>query len=545
MKMGQRLRELRRLAIFGAPLALLLLMAGRLVGDARADSLTIDEPVYIQSGICALTQRVDPDSTSPLIFKVMGGAGALILGKPAAANCEAALPSTPSEWATQSVFAVSPTALQQLTLAARLPIIMLALLLAIVVFLWARALYGYVGGLLAMAIVSLEPTFLGHAHLVTGDLSLAFGVVLALAAHWRWTQTRHWRWLLIAGAALGWALLSKASGLAILPVLLILEIAFGSGPLLNRLRHAIAPLITMGGTAWTFVCLTYLVFTTSPRAHGLPAPLAWLTAPQWIASLEYQVHHIQVGHPAYLNGQVAMHGFWPYFLEAIALKTTLGLLLLAIAAAIIAVGLRHRASGLYLWLPIAAVVLAATAGGIDIGVRYVLPIYPLMAVAAGLVVAALGSVVVMRRLAGGIALAALLLASLAGASHDLAYFNELAGAEPAAYLSDSNLDWGQDAWRLKAWWDASGRPGIVTDYFGELPLSMYGVKSCALQSCPESSAGYVAISVQRMTTSAETIGEPAENGLAPVYRELLSSEPTARVGTSIRVYQRSGSSRLP
>src|SRR6202022_2084653 len=118
MRMGKRLREsfeLRRLAIFGAPLPLLLLMAGRLVGDARADSLTIDEPVYIQSGICALTQRVDPDSTSPLIFKVMGGAGALILGKPAAANCESALPSTPSEWATQSVFAVSPTALQQLT----------------------------------------------------------------------------------------------------------------------------------------------------------------------------------------------------------------------------------------------------------------------------------------------------------------------------------------------------------------------------------------------------------------------------------------------
>ena len=46
--------------------------------------------------------------------------------------------------------------------------------------LWARALYGYPGGLLAMAIVSFEPTLLGHGHLVTGDLSLAFGLLVAL-----------------------------------------------------------------------------------------------------------------------------------------------------------------------------------------------------------------------------------------------------------------------------------------------------------------------------------------------------------------------------
>jgi len=198
-----------------------------------------------------------------------------------------------------------------------------------------------------------------------------------------------------------------------------------------------------------------------------------------------------------------------------------------------------------LWLPITVVVAAATAGGINVGVRYVLPIYPLIAVAAGLVVATLGSARVMRRLAGGIAVAAVGVASLAGAPHDIAYFNELAGSEPAAYLSDSNLDWGQDAWRLKAWWEASGRPDIATDYFGELPLSLYGVRSCDLQSCPESSAGYLAISVQRMTTSAEIGGWPAENRLAPLYGELLRSEPIARVGTSIRVYPSSSSSPLP
>jgi len=468
-----------------------------------------------------------------------------MLGKPAIANCVAALPITPSEWATRSVFAVGPTTLQELTLAARVPVIILALLLAVVVFLWARVLYGYFAGLLAMALISLEPTFLGHAHLVTGDLSLAFGVVLALAAHWRWTQTRHWRWLLLAGIGVGWALLSKASGLTIVPVLLVLELAGGSGRVLDRVRQAIVPQITLGATAWAFVCLTYLVFATSPGVTGWSAPFVWLTAPQWLASVAYQVHHMQAGHPAYLNGQLALHGFWPYFLEAVALKTTLGLLLLTAAASLLAIGLRLRVSFLYLWLPMAAIMVAATVGGIDIGVRYVLPIYPLMAVAAGLVVAAMGSRRLMRHWAAGIAFTAVAVASLAGVPHDIAYFNELAGSEPAAYLSDSNLDWGQDAWRLKAWWEASGHPRMATDYFGELPLSLYGVTSCDLQSCPASSTGYLAVSVQRMTTSVETPGWPAENRLAPLYAELLRTVPTAQVGNSIRVYSSSSPGLLP
>src|SRR5947209_15913672 len=121
----------------------------------------------------------------------------------------------------------------------------------------------------------------------------------------------------------------------------------------------------------------------------------------------------------------------------------------------------------------------------------------------------------MRRLAGGIAVAAVGVASLAGAPHDIAYFNELAGSEPAAYLSDSNLDWGQDAWRLKAWWDASGRPPIVTNYFGSLPLETYGIRSVGPHSEP---AQYLVISVGKVTASA---------------RWLLRIPPARRVGSSI------------
>jgi hypothetical protein len=531
-------REFLCVLKLGAPVFLLVVMAGRLVDDVRTDSLTVDEPVYIQSGVCALTERViDVDPSSPPIFKLLSAAGVLLLAQPAPAQCQKGLPDSYEDWATGSVFATNPAALHRLTVSARIPMISMALLLAVVVFLWARALYGYVASLLALAIVSFEPTLLGHAHLVTGDLSLTFGLTICLAAHWRWTQTRRRRWLLIAGVGFGWALLSKVSALEIVPVLAIIEVAFGNGSPPGRVRQAVVPLLALFATAWGVVCLVYLPFVTAWGQYRWAAPFSWFAPPQWFDSLSYQFRHVQTGHAAYLNGQFApAHGFWSYFFEAVALKTTLALLLLAAAGAILTVIRRERVSLLYFWLPITAIMLTATVGGIDIGVRYVLPVYPLMAVAAGVVVTAFGAGAALRRAAVAVALSALALASFTHAPNDIGYFNELAGTDPAHYLSDSNLDWGQDAWRLKTWWESNGRPAIAADYFGRLPLQVYGVSSTSIPPAPGSDVRFLAVSVQNMTTASD-MSLLAEDALAPFDRQLLALEPAARIGTSIRVYQ--------
>src|SRR2546425_5056132 len=68
-----RRADAKRMIQLAFPLLLLSIMAVRLLIDAQTDSLTADEPLYIESGLCALTSRViDLDPTNPPIYKVIG-----------------------------------------------------------------------------------------------------------------------------------------------------------------------------------------------------------------------------------------------------------------------------------------------------------------------------------------------------------------------------------------------------------------------------------------------------------------------------------------
>src|SRR6266446_7036963 len=69
--------------------------------------------------------------------------------------------------------------------------------------------------------------------------------------------------------------------------------------------------------------------------------------------------------------------------------------------------------------------------------------------------------------------------SLYYAPHSLSYFNEIAGGPDngAEHLVDSNLDWGQDLFFLKKWYDAhpQARPFYLV-YFGAMDPRCVGIE---------------------------------------------------------------------
>src|SRR5204863_37293 len=66
--------------------------------------------------------------------------------------------------------------------AARLPLVVFPVLLALVAYAWARARFGRGGGLLALALVVTYPDVLGHGALVTTDVpSAAVGLASGFA----------------------------------------------------------------------------------------------------------------------------------------------------------------------------------------------------------------------------------------------------------------------------------------------------------------------------------------------------------------------------
>jgi hypothetical protein len=522
-------------AATAAAAVLLAAMAALLTWEAYSDSLTFDEGKYIRAGYCAVTRGVvDLEPSNPAGFKLLAGAGVAILGPRPPGRCEPG--------AYQPFYNVNPSQLRQLIFHARLPLVALTLLLAWAVYLWARSMLGTTAGLVALSLVAFEPNLLAHGHLATGDMLATFGTVLCLAGYWRARTATGRRWLVVSGVGLGLGLLGKASILFLAPALISIEVWYlllsVQGDLSRvtsrDVRRRGVLLLTVLGVAWLLVCIAYLPFRMVATPTSWPAPLSWLVPPSWIVGVQYQLGHATAGSTHnYLNGQVRVgNGFWQYFLEAFALKTTLGMLALTAVALVITWRHSRREIALFLWLPALALLTAATLGGIDIGVRYILPIYPLVAIAIAAAVVVVARVRA-QLVAVGLLLIAAMASSLQHAPGHIGYFNELAGGNPELLLADSNLDWGQDAWRLRDWWIAGGRPPLQTAYFGALPLSYYGIESRTISVRDPPEPGVVTVSL----TEVMSYGDGETGTFA-----LMRFCPTAigRIGTSIQPLEVTG-----
>src|SRR5438874_2268353 len=101
----------------------------------------------------------------------------------------------------------------------RLPMTLIATLGALIVFLWARDMFGSASGLFALGLFAFSPNLLAHGMLVTTDVPLAVFMTLALYLFWKQRQPSVMGSAAI-GLATGAAMASKFSG-AILPLIII------------------------------------------------------------------------------------------------------------------------------------------------------------------------------------------------------------------------------------------------------------------------------------------------------------------------------------
>lgn len=223
--------------------------------------------------------------------------------------------------------------------------------------------------------------------------------------------------------------------------------------------------------------------------------------------------HARLGHSAYLFGEHRHEGWWYYFPVVLFFKTPLPFLILAI------IGLATLRRGIAL-APL-LMLAAAMTSRINIGVRHILPLFPLLAILAGV-----GAMVLWRR--SRIAAVALLLwyfiATAIAHPDYLAYFNELAGRHPERIASDSNLDWGQDLLRLADVARRENLDPLYVSYFGSTDWLRHLPHARPLPPTPVS--GWVAVSEEHYIRRLEDD-----------YPWLAQHEPVRQIGTSIRLYR--------
>ena len=387
-----------------------------------------------------------------------------------------------------AVLASAPRYGKALTLA-RLGILPFWVLACTVVWLWGRKLLGDWGALAPVFVFTNIPPVLAHAGVATMDMAIGAGICTALFAYTLWLEEGTLRRAIFFGMGLALALLSKFSAVLLLPVCILAITVLH--PRLRQKRNwawiPVAFLLIWGAYRFSFGPMTEHVASDAAGQGGIfariPTPLLHaletlpVPAPQLLDGL-WQVHnHVEGGHTAYLLGRHSFHGWWYFFPVALAVKTPLAILLLAalgvfapVAQALVpavvrfvstrfkSVPMSGDAAGTSacattdraLWMPAvlaAAILLINLPTSLNIGVRYMLPLYPLLALTAGI-----GTVWLWRKRRAAAIVFLLWTAISSAAAHPdyLAYFNELAGSHPERILVDSDLDWGQDMARLAA-----------------------------------------------------------------------------------------------
>lgn len=524
----------------GAAVVLALLIASFIFQTwlfVAANSQTFDEAVHVAAGQQYLEKREwQFNREHPPLTKLLSALPAyLTYDLPS-------LDATSDQWSAGRSYLYSSTqpAGKLLTLA-RVSNVLLGALTILLIACWSWQLWGAYGAILSTGLAAFDPSLIAHSGVATTDMGATFFFVLTLYLLWRYVRHTQWSSLAFVGIALGCALGSKFSTITLLPTIGVVLLAWPLLPF-GQAASTKGRLQNLGATAGTFAILL-LIAELALWACYLGGDLSI-----WLDGIRDQMHHQEAGHPAYFFGSYRTTGWLWYFPLALLMKTPLATLVAL--ACTLACWRKLVASqpemSLIIGVALSGFALAACLSQVNIGVRYLLPGYALAFVPIGILTTLPFRREWQRLLCCAALISGAAAASLSVAPNQLAFFNLAFGgpSQGYKYLSDSNLDWGQDLGKLADWLEDQGNPTIYLAYFGSAPPASFGIQYQWLPtfgSSPPREAWQVPWGGQQELLAisvANLQGTYLDDH--NMYRWLFDREPVARIGNSIQVYNIAG-----
>ena len=375
-----------------------------------------------------------------------------------------------------------------------------ALLLLVIVFLAAREMFGTTAGFVALGLMVFDPTLLAHGALVTTDTIQACFLLASIYAFYRYVKEPSVSRLAITGLAVGLALASKHSAVLVFPMLVMLAgiEVFRRRPADMGLQDSIGKRAGLGaalliislisvGILWGAYGFRYsargneLKLNPSMEAqlNRVPSPIEARMLGEFARlhllpeSYIYGFAHVLFSarsFNSYVYGKAYPHAVWFYFPVAMLVKSSLTfLILLVISIWVIASGrLQKRRELSFLLIPALIYLAASMIGGMNIGIRHILPVYIFLAV----LIAGATSVLVKSRHHWLYAVVLLLLFQAISVTRTfpnyIGYANEAFGGPKNVwrYLSDSSVDWAQQLHAVKRYTDQHNIQRCWFVYFG-------------------------------------------------------------------------------
>jgi 4-amino-4-deoxy-L-arabinose transferase-like glycosyltransferase len=513
---------------------LLVFMALLSGGAARRESVTIDEVAHIGAGVSYL-QKLDMrmNLEHPPLAKMIAAIPLVLRGVHADYSHVSWTFSGKGaqeflgEWVFGHWLIMRWNNPISTVMWARVPMLLLTLLLGLVIYLFGSRLGGTWGGLLCLSAYVSMPAFLTFGPLVVTDVVITLFWVLAV-----WQLPEMWRSpsrgsVVRFGLILAGAFLSKFSSGLLFFVFLAVVLSLRcrgvaeqpSDKLERRKWRRRAWWNMLKATAWAalFVYVFYLVFSwgqptdTFSMIPHFPSSLLLrrLLMPVLLYLGGLFLFAVSAGSRAtYILGHSYSHGVWFYFPTLFVLKSPLAFLLLLLLAIGIAVLWKRRSTGQAsalppgaelnwraLWVSLVVFVAVCMVNRLDLSIRhFLIAIAQLILLLAPLprMLQSLRDANWRGARAGIWATAGLGFASLATAilayPNYMPFLNSFAMGRPGYLLvNDSNIDWNHALPEAEKFVQQRGLNTVLLDEYGFSEPAAY-VPQSQLWSCQEPSA---------------------------------------------------------
>jgi hypothetical protein len=350
---------------------------------------------------------------------------------------------------------------------------------------------------------------------------------------WRYTKTPSMGRLIWVGLAFGLALVSKFTALFLVPLIpfLLFRVYWeerksqeGRKETRKTWYHPLFASLGIFAIGLGVIAIAY-----GPNA-GL-----WL----YQQGVNAIYKHHQGVYEYFLLGNYSLYGWWHYYFVAFAIKSTLPFLLLLVCSVVLLSRQQVTLDLYFLILPVLTMFMVSMFDATNIGLRRILPVYPLLFIFCGSLIQVNWYPYWLRGMVGFLCLWQVFTALKIYPDY-LAYFNELVGGPDQGifYLDDSNIDWGQDLKRLKEFMAEEKITRIKIDYFGTYRPEAYGIQyepMTPLDMLQPEKGIYYAISAHNLQRK-DLIRFPAINATLR-YDWLGKYIPLKKIGYSIYIYK--------
>ena len=377
-------------------------------------SMMVDDTIHIPSGYSYLkTHDFRLNEEHPPFIKLLSALGLTHVQPELPLDSEgwskAAEPGDPDDGTNtfcSDFFHRNADKFGQIIYWARLPVIIVPVLLAVVVWIFARSLFGELTAIFSVFFLLSEPNVIANSTFVQDDIAAALALLLFVIALRAYFKKPAFVRAILFGLAIAFGLLVKHSLIVFVPIAILLLLGHALWRRFKYQEHLCRYLgfvliilgcgyiIFLAGYAFDakFIDDDEAVFISewfnvagdwSDSFQNVLVHLPILLPKYYLWGMDMVVNDVRNGRPAFLFGDISQTGWWYYFPAAFALKTTIPFLLLSV----VGVGWtvwetikRRLLDGLYLLVPSLGYLGFSMMSHLDIGVRHIMPVFPFFAI---------------------------------------------------------------------------------------------------------------------------------------------------------------------